>query len=338
MIRIAQHTDAIRNLSADDRRRTAQEELEDVRIRGDRLREEVGGLRRLLERSRRHIGVTAAQLRQTLGTCLRLAGVPGGIQALSASRERTGTYRSMNAPAARAGRAGSIHKPRARYEPSRGTDRPPLPVLYEEDARADDRTTGAGAEPQPQPEHDAPRLFEFPAHDVLMRDPGWTAALDALRERRRRGESLGAWRRRAAVKPIVFEDTARLGEKAVHLHLEHRVARRLLGRFTAQGLIHHDLSKACLAATPGRETRVVLLGRLAVYGQRAARLHEEMIPITARWIDPARRTRALTPYGQAGEQTTLASLQSALDGAGANASPMPCKRVLAHRRRMTSGI
>ena len=58
-----------------------------------------------------------------------------------------------------------------------------------------------------------------------------------------------------------------------------------------------------------------------MYGQHASRLHEEMIPITARWIDPARRTRALTPYGQAGEQTTLASLQSALDGAGAKRIP-----------------
>ena len=64
----------------------------------------------------------------------------------------------------------------------------------------------------------------------------------------------------------------------MQLHLEHRVARRLLGRFTAQGLIHHDLSKACLTAAPDAIPRVVLLGRLALYGPKAARLHEEIVP------------------------------------------------------------
>ena len=94
------------------------------------------------------------------------------------------------------------------------------------------------------------------------------------------------------------------------------MAQRLLSRFTAQGLIHHDLSKACLVAAPGRDTRVVLLGRLAVYGRHAARLHEEVVPVTARWIEASRRSGALAPYGRAGEQTTLAALQTALDQAG----------------------
>ena len=127
------------------------------------------------------------------------------------------------------------------------------------------------------------------------------------------------------MKPVTFEDTGRLGDKAVHLHLEHRVARRLLNRFTAQGLIHHDLSKACLTAAPGRDTRVVLLGRLAVYGRHAARLHEEVVPVTARWIDAARRPGGLVPYGRAGEQTTLAALQAALDDADDRRIPGPVR-------------
>ena len=115
-------------------------------------------------------------------------------------------------------------------------------------------------------EPDTPRRFSFPADDnALSRDAGWTAALDTLRERRQRGESLGEWRRRAAVRSVAFEDTGRLGENAVQLHLEHRLARRLLGRFTAQGLIHHDLSKACLTSAPDAIPRVILLGRLALY-------------------------------------------------------------------------
>ena len=183
------------------------------------------------------------------------------------------------------------------------------------------RLAGAGEiaeiDPGTEPEPDTPRRFAFPADDsALARDAGWTAALDTLRERKQRGERFGEWRRRAAVRPVSFEDTGRLGENAVQLHLEHRLARRLLGRFTAQGLIHHDLSKACLTAAPDSIPRVVLLGRLALYGPKAARLHEEIVPVTARWIEPARRQVSLTPYGRAGEQTTLASLQLALDEAG----------------------
>ena len=180
----------------------------------------------------------------------------------------------------------------------------------------------AEADRDGEQEPNTPRRFVFPADDhALASDSGWTAALDALRARRQRGESFGEWRRRAAIRPVTFEDTGRLGENAVQLHLEHRVARRLLGRFTAQGLVHHDLSKACLTVAPDAIPRVVLLGRLAVYGSRAARLHEEMVPVTARWFDPERRQNALAPYGRAGELTTLASLQTALDEAGQDRIP-----------------
>ena len=196
------------------------------------------------------------------------------------------------------------------------------------------RLAGAPAiieiEPARERETDIPRSFVFPAGvGALARDPGWTAALDTLRERRRRGESAGEWRRRAAVRPVAFEDPGRLGEKAVQLHLEHRVARRLLGRFTAQGLIHHDLSKACLTTAADAIPRVVLLGRLAVYGPRAARLHEEIVPVTARWVEPERRSGALAPYGRTGERTTLASLQAALDEAGRHVIAEPVQARLA---------
>ena len=176
--------------------------------------------------------------------------------------------------------------------------------------------------PGHEPETNTPQTFRFPsASDALVRDSGWTAALDTLRDHRVRGESLGEWRQRALARPVAFEDTGRLGENAVQLHLEHRVAQRLLGRFTAQGLIHHDLSKACLTTAPDAVPRVILLGRLAVYGPRAARLHEEIVAVTARWVEPSRRRTGLTPYGRVTEQATLASLQAALDEAGRYSIP-----------------
>ena len=173
------------------------------------------------------------------------------------------------------------------------------------------------AKPGETLEPGVPRTYRFPADsEALVRDSGWTGTLDTLRHRRQRGESFGEWRRRSPARPVVFEDAGRLGDNAVHLHLEHRIAQRLLSRFTAQGLIHHDLSKACLTASSDSIPRVIVLGRLSVYGPRAARLHEEIVPVTARWTEPSQRAGPLTPYSRTAEQETLGSLQRALDEAG----------------------
>ncbi len=68
-----------------------------------------------------------------------------------------------------------------------------------------------------------------------------------------------------------------------------RVAQRLLARFRSQGFIYNDLSRACLAQASDSIPRVVLLGRLSLYGHGAERLHEEIVPVAARWIEPDRR-------------------------------------------------
>ena len=101
-------------------------------------------------------------------------------------------------------------------------------------------------------------------------------------------------------------------DEVVHLHLEQRVVQRLLGRFTAQGFVHHDLSRACLAQTSDAIPRVILIGRLCLYGPSAARLHEQLISLTARWKDPKLRKRQLTPYGREAEAKTLDLLEAAL--------------------------
>ena len=60
----------------------------------------------------------------------------------------------------------------------------------------------------------------------------------------------------------------------------------------------------------------MLFGRLALYGQGAERLHEELIAVTARWLDPTQRSGPLTPYGRDGETHTLQILDTALRQAG----------------------
>ena len=56
----------------------------------------------------------------------------------------------------------------------------------------------------------------------------------------------------------------------------------------------------------------ILLGRLCLYGSAAARLHEQPIAITARWIDPHKRKGPLVPYGRDAEGDTLRLLEDAL--------------------------
>jgi superfamily II DNA or RNA helicase len=154
--------------------------------------------------------------------------------------------------------------------------------------------------------------FILPKLDDIQ--SSWAETMDSLRTPRPRDQKLYEWRRSSAIRPIVFEDPGKVTDQVVQLHLEQNVVRRLLGRFLSQGFVHHDLSRACLAQTRDAIPRVILLGRLALYGAGAARLHEEIVPITARWIDPAIRNSALTPYAREAESRTMDLLDQSLMG------------------------
>jgi hypothetical protein len=158
-----------------------------------------------------------------------------------------------------------------------------------------------------------PARFAVPAIDQRHgADPTWAETMDTLRAPRRRDQGVWEWRRTAPLRPVVFSDPGTLEENVVHLHLEQRVVQRLLGRLTAQGFVHHDLSRACLAQTSDAIPRVILLGRLCLYGPSATRLHEELIPVTARWIDPQLRQAPLVPYAREAEARTLTLLDQTL--------------------------
>jgi superfamily II DNA or RNA helicase len=156
-----------------------------------------------------------------------------------------------------------------------------------------------------------PDRFAFPDLDERA-DSTWVETMDSLRTLRPRGEPVWEWRRESPIRPVVFEDPGVVSDDLVHLHLEHRLVRRLLGRFTAQGFVYHDLSRACLAQSKDSIPRVVLLGRLCLYGSRGVRLHEEVVPVSARWTDPEDRKESLTPYRRTAERETLRLLEDAL--------------------------
>ncbi|MFN8108782.1 MAG: hypothetical protein U0Y82_02905 [Thermoleophilia bacterium] len=143
-------------------------------------------------------------------------------------------------------------------------------------------------------------------------DPSWQATLDTLRAPRRSNQKLADWRREAPVRPVVFEDPGVMTEDVVHLHLEQRVAQRLLARFRAQGFIHHDLSRACVTQVSDSIPRVVLLGRLSLYGAGAERLHEQLVTVAARWVEPVDRDGTLTVYAREAETHSVALLNGAL--------------------------
>ena len=150
----------------------------------------------------------------------------------------------------------------------------------------------------------------------------WAETMDSLRAPRPREQKFYEWRRTSPIRPVVFEDPGTVTDAVVQLHLEQRAVQRLLGRFLSQGFVHDDLSRACLAQTRDSIPRVLLLGRLALYGPGAARLHEEIIPVTARWIDPAIRKSPLTPYAREAESRTLNLLDTSLLAAATAIEPM----------------
>ena len=161
-------------------------------------------------------------------------------------------------------------------------------------------------------------VWRFPSLDRrAASDPSWAATLDTLRAPRPSGQKVTDWRREAPIRPIVFEDEGVITEETVHLHLEQRVAQRLLARFRAQGFIYNDISRACLIQVSDSIPRVILLGRVSLYGRGAERLHEELVAVAARWSEPDRRESPLQAYAREAERRSLGLLDDSL-GHGAH--------------------
>jgi hypothetical protein len=175
-----------------------------------------------------------------------------------------------------------------------------------------------GTEPLKQSTDDNGQpVWTFPPLDRKAgADGSWAATLDTLRAPRKSDQSIAEWRTEAPIRPVVFEDAGVLTEDTVHLHLEQRVAQRLLARFRSQGFVYNDLSRACLVQASDAIPRVVLIGRLSLYGQGAERLHEQLVTVTARWVEPSQRKGALTTYAKDTEAKTLELLERSLGEPG----------------------
>lgn len=155
-----------------------------------------------------------------------------------------------------------------------------------------------------------------PEADVFARDPSWAQAFDDIRVRRRmRGEKREVWRRTSRVRDLAFvppiaADGTDIDDVA-QLHLEHRVVRRLLAQFLANGF-QTSLKRATVIQSRASQPRVILLGRLILFGPGASRLHSELLPVTATWTDVTRAGSRLRVLKEAGEAATLRELEDAL--------------------------
>ncbi len=158
-----------------------------------------------------------------------------------------------------------------------------------------------------------PDRWQFPE----IHGAAWFRAMDTLRAPKQKDQDFYEWRASSPIRPIVFQSPTHIDESVVHLHLEHPVVQRLLGRLRAQGFVRDDLARACVGQTDDAIRRVVLLGRISLYGPGASRLHDEIIAVAARWIDPIARKGPLVPYTEDVEKLTLAALEKSFESARA---------------------
>jgi Helicase conserved C-terminal domain/SNF2-related domain len=147
-------------------------------------------------------------------------------------------------------------------------------------------------------------------------DRSWDVTLDALRPPRPREESFYDWRKRPPL-PVTFSPTARLTGDIEQLHLAHPLTKRILDRFLAQGFSAHDLRRVTAVIDPeGGEGKVIAYARLTLFGPGAARLHDEIVAVSAPWDGSLDSARSLTGRGGV-ETNALAKLTEARLAAGA---------------------
>lgn len=156
-----------------------------------------------------------------------------------------------------------------------------------------------------------------PKHPAFAKDASWATLFDELRPGRpARPADRQKWRNNTPVRGLVFKpphvaEGQPEPQDVVQLHLEHRLVKRLISRFSSQGF-RSNIGRVTAIIGPGAQPRVVLVGRLSLFGPGARRLHEEIIPITAAWRDLRRDETPLSPFAEAGEATTITQLDEAL--------------------------
>lgn len=186
------------------------------------------------------------------------------------------------------------------------------PVLLKNALDMGCRLAGAPAL-QLVPASDAPAVAHEGKPTSVYRVPdlgvSWQETLDTLRPPRERDETFWDWRKRPPL-PVVFEAPDRMTDAVCHLHLEHPFVKRVLSRFLAQGYSVHDLSRVTVVkSTRDALARVLVFGRLSLFGPGAARLHDRLVCVAAEWKE-SESPDALKPFSDKAERRALEQLDA----------------------------
>ena len=138
----------------------------------------------------------------------------------------------------------------------------------------------------------------------------WQGTLDALRPPRGRNEPFWEFRNKPP-QPVLFQPPPKMNSALVHLHLSHPFVKRILDRYRAQGYSAHDLSRVTVVRTRHDSlVRVIAFGRLSLFGPGAARLHDQLISVAARWVEGS--SDALRPFADDADRKALDLLEQVL--------------------------
>ena len=138
----------------------------------------------------------------------------------------------------------------------------------------------------------------------------WQSTLDSLRPARGRDEPFWEFRKKAPL-PVVFRPPPKMNSELAHLHLQHPVVQRVLGRFLSQGYSAHDLSRVTVVRTRHDSlVRVIAFGRLSLFGPGATRLHDQLISVGARWLEG--KESELKPFADEADRKAVELLEQVL--------------------------
>lgn len=151
------------------------------------------------------------------------------------------------------------------------------------------------------PGDDAYNLPELP--------DSWTETVDSLRPPRGREEYFSDWRAKAPL-PVLFEPPPKMNSAAAQLHLSHPFVKRILSRFRSQGYSAHDLNRVTIVRSSDSLIRVIAFGRLSLFGRGAARLHDQLVSVAARWVEGG--SEPLKPFAEDADRKALDSLEEVL--------------------------
>ena len=171
-----------------------------------------------------------------------------------------------------------------------------------------------------------------PTFILPLLDRSWDVTLDTLRPARGREEAFWEWRQKPP-RPVTFHPLTTLTEEAEQLHLAHPFVKRILDRFLAQGFGAHDLSRVTAVLSPDDSVvRLVAFARLTLFGSGAARLHDQLVPLSAPWSSDS---ESVEPYRDA---VTAARAIATAERLVANNAPAPNAKIQKRIEQYAGGL